>query len=61
MSKLLPLVLLLTWSPGYHIWIAYAAMLPGVYVLVQEVSLWLRSQREPVRAFAAMRGERMRR
>ena len=64
MSKLLLLVLVLTISPGYGLWITYAALLPAVYVLVQEVSGWLRARQEPVpvrlRSFAEMREARLR-
>jgi hypothetical protein len=40
MSKIIALVLLLTLTPGYALWIVAAALLPGACLLVEEVTVW---------------------
>ena len=40
MSKIIALVLLLTMTPGYALWIVVAALLPGACLFVEEVRIW---------------------
>lgn len=45
MSKIVALVLLLTVTPGYALWVVMAALLPGACVLIEEVALWREGRR----------------
>ncbi len=45
MSKIIALVLLLTMTPGYALWIVVAALLPGACLLIEEVALWREGRR----------------
>jgi hypothetical protein len=40
MSKLLPLVVVLTVIPGFLWWIVIAAMMPGIVMLLEDLEEW---------------------
>ncbi len=55
MSKLLPLVVVLTVIPGFLWWIVIAAMLPGLVMLLEDLAEW---RDRPHQALIPIRVER---
>lgn len=51
MSKLLPIVVLLTLTPGFLWWIVIASLLPGLMLLADDVRMMLERRRERAAGF----------